>query len=185
MLLTDYIVRHLKMKEGITHAFVYAGGTDAPIIHSIHETKGMQFIPVRHESNASLAAVGYSLVSEKVGWLEARSAASLRRVFEVLRPYGGAACFEVGDADRPSLIATARQADLPGGKVETPGGLVVLRRVGWGVGAVLGVAGGIWFLAGAAGDKGPDAMETLVGLALLTAGVFCVARVFRESRRSV
>lgn len=67
MLVTDFIIEYLKRNEGVTHVFTYAGGTDAPLINSLYCAKGITYIPVRHEQNASLAAVGYALASERLG----------------------------------------------------------------------------------------------------------------------
>jgi len=67
MLVTDYVIEYIKKNEGVTHAFVYVGGTAAPLLNSIYNSKGIDYIPTRHESNAALAACGYALASGKIG----------------------------------------------------------------------------------------------------------------------
>jgi acetolactate synthase I/II/III large subunit len=67
MIVSDYIINYIRRNERVTHIFAYAGGTDAPLLHSIHSTEGIEAIPARHEGNAALAAVGYALVAEKLG----------------------------------------------------------------------------------------------------------------------
>ncbi len=67
MLVTDYIIEYLKRNEGITHVFTYVGGTDAPLLNSLYHSKGITYIAHRHEEFASIAAIGYSLASDKLG----------------------------------------------------------------------------------------------------------------------
>ena len=52
-----------------------------------------------------------------------------RRVFQVLRPYGGVACFR-GGAGTPALAARLRTLALPNAAVRTAGELVLLERRG-------------------------------------------------------
>jgi len=61
----DFIVDFLIKKENVKYVFTYAGGTDAPLLNSMHNK--IFYIPTRHEENAALAAVGYSLTAETLG----------------------------------------------------------------------------------------------------------------------
>jgi acetolactate synthase-1/2/3 large subunit len=67
MLVTDFIINYLMKHEKVTHVFTYAGGTDAPILNTLYHTKGICYIPTRHEQAASIAAIGYALASERLG----------------------------------------------------------------------------------------------------------------------
>lgn len=67
MLVTDFVIRWLRDHERVTHFFGYPGGTNAPILDSIHRTEGVHLVVHRHEQHASLAAVGYALTVERLG----------------------------------------------------------------------------------------------------------------------
>lgn len=52
------------------------------------------------------------------------------KLYECLRPYGGAACLAAGPNTKEILEKTVAGADLPGAQVERKGGYVLLRRTG-------------------------------------------------------
>lgn len=54
----------------------------------------------------------------------------VRRIYEVLRPYGGVACFAADGDRKSSLSERLRGLDLPGAKVEVRGDDVLLARAG-------------------------------------------------------
>ena len=51
-------------------------------------------------------------------------------IFDGLRPYGGVACFPVGQGDGGALLKWVRRSKLENGQVSLAGGLLVLRRPG-------------------------------------------------------
>ena len=67
MVVADFIVKYLKKSENLTHIFAYAGGTDTPLLDSIHRCEGVNLVINRHEQAVSLAAAGYALAGERLG----------------------------------------------------------------------------------------------------------------------
>lgn len=64
---TDFIVQYLMKYETVSHVFTYAGGTNAWLLDALHRTKGISYIPMRHEQNAAFAADGYARASGRMG----------------------------------------------------------------------------------------------------------------------
>jgi len=64
---TDFIIQYLMKHEAVSHVFTYAGGTNAWLLDALHRTKGISYIPMRHEQNAAFAAEGYARASGLLG----------------------------------------------------------------------------------------------------------------------
>ena len=63
---SDKISRIIK-SFGVKKVFAITGGASIHLIHSIAETKGIDYIPMHHEQGCGMAADGYSRVSENIG----------------------------------------------------------------------------------------------------------------------
>ena len=63
----DFIVQYLIKHAKVSHVFTYTGGTNAWLLEALSKTKGITFIPTRHEQNAAFAADGYARVNGKLG----------------------------------------------------------------------------------------------------------------------
>ncbi|MHC4702110.1 MAG: outer membrane protein assembly factor BamB family protein, partial [Planctomycetota bacterium] len=59
-----------------------------------------------------------------------RGTAFVKKIFESLRPYGGAACLPVSKSERIAFSERVSQANLANGKLEQAGDLTVLKRIG-------------------------------------------------------
>lgn len=66
MKLSDYVIDFL-VKEGVTHIFEVCGGALGHIIDSLYNRTDITSIPMHHEMAASIAAEGYSRVSNNIG----------------------------------------------------------------------------------------------------------------------
>jgi acetolactate synthase-1/2/3 large subunit len=64
--LSDYIAQFLAEK-GIRHAFVVSGGSSLHLIHSVHDTPGIDFVCTQHEQASAMAADAYSRVTGNLG----------------------------------------------------------------------------------------------------------------------
>ncbi len=58
------------------------------------------------------------------------AAGRARRLFDILRPYGGTACVDTSDAEHAALAQAAKKEGLENAKVERVANLSLLRRVG-------------------------------------------------------
>jgi len=65
---------------------------------------------------------------QAAGWDSGRGL--VETVFQSLRPYGGAACFELSEAEHTELATLVETAQLPNAKLERTGSLSILRREG-------------------------------------------------------
>ncbi|MCX5751947.1 MAG: thiamine pyrophosphate-binding protein [Candidatus Saganbacteria bacterium] len=66
MKLSDYVASFLA-KEGIKHVFAISGGASLHLIHSLENTKGIDFICPQHEQAGAMAADGYARVTHNLG----------------------------------------------------------------------------------------------------------------------
>lgn len=72
MKLSDYLAQFLA-KIGIHHVFQIIGGASVHMVHSIAETKGIDYICVQHEQAGAMAAESYSRVTKNLGCAMATS----------------------------------------------------------------------------------------------------------------
>lgn len=66
MKLSDYVARFLA-SQGIEHVFAISGGASLHLIHSIHDTPGIEFVCPQHEQGCAMAADAYSRVTGNLG----------------------------------------------------------------------------------------------------------------------
>lgn len=64
--LSDYLASFL-VKEGIKHVFQIIGGASVHMVHSIDQTKGIDYICVQHEQVGAMAAEAYARVTKNIG----------------------------------------------------------------------------------------------------------------------
>ena len=82
-------------------------------------------------SDVALPAFLASLiVSEDPSAIDLTSTSFVSRLFGILRPYGGTACFRISEEQHDALAKTVREAGLPNAKVERCGNFTCLRRQG-------------------------------------------------------
>lgn len=72
MKLSDYLASFLR-GNGIKHVFQVIGGASVHMIHSIGETKGIDYICVQHEQAGAMAAESYSRITKNLGCAMATS----------------------------------------------------------------------------------------------------------------
>lgn len=66
MKLSDYVIDFL-VSQGVTHIFEVCGGSLAHLLDSLYGRKDITTISMHHEMAASIAAEGYSRVSDSIG----------------------------------------------------------------------------------------------------------------------
>jgi len=66
MKLSDYLAQRIS-SLGIRHVFAVSGGASLHLIHSLHETEGVEFVCPQHEQAGAMAADGYARVTGKWG----------------------------------------------------------------------------------------------------------------------
>lgn len=72
MKLSDYLASFLA-KNGIKHVFQIIGGASVHMVHSIAQTKGIDYICVQHEQAGAMAAESYSRITKNLGCAMATS----------------------------------------------------------------------------------------------------------------
>lgn len=72
MKLSDYLASFL-VKNGIKHVFQIIGGASVHMVHSIAQTKGIDYICVQHEQAGAMAAESYSRITKNLGCAMATS----------------------------------------------------------------------------------------------------------------
>lgn len=66
MKVSDYLAQRL-LQEGIKHVFQVIGGASVHMVHSLAETKGIEYVCVQHEQAGAMAAECYSRVTNNIG----------------------------------------------------------------------------------------------------------------------
>lgn len=66
MVIVDYIAKYLR-DFGVKHIFGYQGGGISPLIESISNTEGLQYVQLYQEQGAGFAADAYGRISQKLG----------------------------------------------------------------------------------------------------------------------
>ncbi len=77
-----------------------------------------------------LASLVVSEDLKGAGYAKASAKDFVKRVFHVLRPYGGAAYLGMGDTQRDAFLRVAQAEKLPGSQIGAKDDLAVLQRVG-------------------------------------------------------
>ncbi len=72
MKLSDYLAFFL-VKNGIKHVFQIIGGASVHMVHSIAQTKGIDYVCVQHEQAGAMAAESYARVTKNLGCAMATS----------------------------------------------------------------------------------------------------------------
>lgn len=72
MKLSDYLASFLA-KNGIGHVFQIIGGASVHMVHSIAQTKGIDYVCVQHEQAGAMAAEAYSRIKKNLGCAMATS----------------------------------------------------------------------------------------------------------------